>query len=229
VTGLEALAVVIATLAPVVTGVSMALIVVERRKLAFVHELARALPPRVRVEQVCSGDVREPLTLTLVAPDGDADVDTRVSALLRGDQRVWHVERRAAGVAGGAFCLLERGWRPPNGEDRPLVAELHPRLLLHSDDKACGHALPAHVRDQLVQLLVGRARAFKVSTDQVFLEVPRHGLSPSEALGAVARLDAVLGILGVASAARFPLSDRGADHGGHAPDGAPVGVPVWNT
>src|SRR5688572_19369774 len=83
----------------------------------------------LRVDDVHIGGVDAPLAFTVTSTEGNR---TRVSAVLRGDTALWHLERLDDDPRVEAVVVVERGWRAPEEADIPVVGTLSMRLEVKS-------------------------------------------------------------------------------------------------
>jgi hypothetical protein len=174
----------------------------------------------LRVEDVQIGGVDVPLTFMVTSSDGNR---TRVSAVLRGDTPLWHLERVGDDPRVEPLVVVEKGWRAPEQADLPVVGTLSMRLEVKSNDSPTTRALIDRSGADLFRLLERNARRLVVNKGRAFLEVRRRGLDVREALDALCRLD---GLIAVLKGERYVLPEPEGERVA-APDGAPIALPSW--
>ena len=181
------------------------------------------------IESVEHGDVAHPLSFTVVI----GAVRTRVAAVVRGEQPLWHIERDVGLPLPGRVVVVERSWRSGAREGRGLPelddVGLPHELLVLSAHLDAGRVL-ARVQQALGALLTSSSHAHQcvLESGRAFLELPREGFSLDELLRGLACLDDVVDVVsGRPTCPRPPGPPRALleSHNALAHSSVPVAVP----
>lgn len=182
------------------------------------------------------GNLDRPLGLLLRGSEAVVDVD----AVLRGDHELWQLRQRevwAPAWAGlGPVVIVDVDWRDAVRELRGLVevGVLSARYVVYAREASlAGPCLQADLAGELVTALrlPTPAKCVVIDADvagrvQVFLELPRAGLTAKDTGAAIGRLRVLVRLLGGergVSGAVHLLAHN--EHGAHSPSGAPLAVP----